>query len=400
LGLDRDSQNSPQPLSPWQVPCYRIGSGVVLNALGHIKLNKPDLFVLMFSAVDNPTYMARAAAMGASGYLLKGCSRDDLIHAIEAAAAGETLWTRNALRQISGAMSTPRLAGDSEVPLTQREGQVLRELVNGSTNKDIATALGISYETVKEHVQQIFGKIGVTDRTQAAVWAVIHGGFDLDGGKDILELGRRKTFRPDVDGIASAVNVQSYGKGLFSWTKLARLSAFGGELHFVRIGRTLCEARRFDVADDAGEKDTERPLILGRKQVQVHIGLANRQPLGKRAGHGKRGVGKGHVVAHGNAPPHSNRRRNAACPARQTSFKRLPPSLAHERTWIEGMSARPELIEKLPPVGLAGTADGDEAPISHVLLGGLAGRAERTGGGNQSGIAPASTVDDQRILGP
>jgi DNA-binding NarL/FixJ family response regulator len=153
----------------------RMADGDGLNALGRIKLNKADLPVLLFSAADNPTYMARAVAMGASGYLLKGCTRDELIHAIEAAAAGETLWTRNKLRQLSGSMSTPRLVADIEVPLTRREGEVLRELAKGLTNKDIAKTLDISYETVKEHVQHILHKIGLTDRTQAAVWAVRKG---------------------------------------------------------------------------------------------------------------------------------------------------------------------------------------------------------------------------------
>ena len=71
-----------------------------------------------------------------------------------------------------GALATPRLAADVEVPLTQRESEVLRQLAYGLTNKEIAQALHISYETVKEHVQHILRKVGVADRTQAAVWAV------------------------------------------------------------------------------------------------------------------------------------------------------------------------------------------------------------------------------------
>ena len=65
--------------------------------------------------------------------------------------------------------------GPVRLPLTQREGEVLRQLANGLTNKQIAEVLHISYETVKEHVQHILLKIGVTDRTQAAVWAVRKG---------------------------------------------------------------------------------------------------------------------------------------------------------------------------------------------------------------------------------
>ena len=77
--------------------------------------------------------------------------------------------------QLTGALATPRLSDDIEVPLTRRESEVLRQLAHGLTNKEIAQALGISYETVKEHVQHILRKVGVTDRTQAAVWAVRKG---------------------------------------------------------------------------------------------------------------------------------------------------------------------------------------------------------------------------------
>ena len=150
----------------------RMPDGDGLTALGRIKLDKPDLPILMFSAYDNPTYVARAVALGASGYLLKDCTRDELVNAIRKAAAGESIFTRDELRRMTGALATPRLAADVEVPLTQREGEVLRQMALGLTNKQIAEALHISYETIKEHVQHILRKIGVTDRTQAAVWAV------------------------------------------------------------------------------------------------------------------------------------------------------------------------------------------------------------------------------------
>lgn len=153
----------------------RMPNGDGLNALGRIKLDKPDLPILMLSTYDNPTYVARAVALGACGYLLKGISRDKLLEAIRLAAAGESVWTRDELRRVTGALATPRLIADVEVPLTQRESEVLRQLAYGLTNKEIALALGISYETVKEHVQHILRKVGVSDRTQAAVWAVRNG---------------------------------------------------------------------------------------------------------------------------------------------------------------------------------------------------------------------------------
>jgi len=153
----------------------RMPDGDGLNALGRIKLDRPDMPVLMLSTYDNPTYVARSVALGANGYLLKGSSRDELVKAIHTAAAGESAWTREELRRVTGALATPRLSSDVEVPLTQRESEVLRQLALGLTNKEIAQALHISYETVKEHVQHILRKVGVSDRTQAAVWAVRKG---------------------------------------------------------------------------------------------------------------------------------------------------------------------------------------------------------------------------------
>jgi DNA-binding NarL/FixJ family response regulator len=153
----------------------RMPDGDGLNVLGRLKLDHPDLAVLMLSTYDNPTYVARAVALGAAGYVLKDAPRDVLLDAVRRSAAGENIWTREELRRVTGALATPRLAANVEVPLTQRESEVLRQLALGLTNKEIALALHISYETVKEHVQHILRKVGVTDRTQAAVWAVRKG---------------------------------------------------------------------------------------------------------------------------------------------------------------------------------------------------------------------------------
>jgi DNA-binding NarL/FixJ family response regulator len=153
----------------------RMPDGDGLNALGRIKLERPEMPVLILSTYDNPTYVARAVALGASGFILKGATRDKILDAIRMASAGQTAWTRDELRRVTGALATPRNASDADVSLTQRESEVLRQLAFGLTNKEIALALHISYETVKEHVQHILRKIGVSDRTQAAVWAVRKG---------------------------------------------------------------------------------------------------------------------------------------------------------------------------------------------------------------------------------
>ena len=153
----------------------RMPEGDGLTALGRIKLEKPNLPILLFSAFENPAYVARGVAMGAAGSLLKACTREDLLKTIRMAAAGENVWTHEELRRVSGSLRTPRLSADLEVSLSEREGEVLRQMAYGLTNKQIADTLQISYETVKEHVQHILRKLCLTDRTQAAVWAVRKG---------------------------------------------------------------------------------------------------------------------------------------------------------------------------------------------------------------------------------
>lgn len=156
----------------------RIGDDDGLKVLGRIKLEKSDLPIVMFSNYDNPTYVARSLAYEAAGYVLKGDSSERLVEVIKTAARGEAAWTREELRRVTGALATPRLQSDTVAPLTQRESEVLKQLSNGLTNKEIAQSLNISYETVKEHVQHILRKVGVSDRTQAAVWAVRQGLLD------------------------------------------------------------------------------------------------------------------------------------------------------------------------------------------------------------------------------
>lgn len=146
-----------------------------LAVLGQLRTELPGSAVVMFSSYDNPTYIARAVALGAAGYLVKNASRDDIIGAIRRAAAGEALWSREGLRRVTGALSTPRAPTELDAPLTKRESEVLKQLALGLSNKEIAQALEISYETVKEHVQHILRKLAVADRTQAAVWAVRKG---------------------------------------------------------------------------------------------------------------------------------------------------------------------------------------------------------------------------------
>jgi len=150
----------------------RMEEGGGLGALERIRAESPDTSVVMLSTYDNPTYVARSVALGAVDYVLKGSSRKEIISAIERIARGEAAASDSVLAKVKGAMSKRRDESDADIPLTNRELQVLRHVALGLSNREIGRSLGISIETVKEHVQNILRKIDVTDRTQAAVWAV------------------------------------------------------------------------------------------------------------------------------------------------------------------------------------------------------------------------------------
>jgi DNA-binding NarL/FixJ family response regulator len=146
-----------------------------MSCLSKLKAELPQIPVVIFTAYENPTYVARAVALGAAGYLVKNATQAELIAAVQQVASGESLWSREELRSVSGTLANSCLLPALDMPLTKREGEVLKQLALGLSNKEIAQALAISYETVKEHVQHVLRKLGVSDRTQAAVWAVRNG---------------------------------------------------------------------------------------------------------------------------------------------------------------------------------------------------------------------------------
>lgn len=150
----------------------RMPDGDGLFAMEQLRTQSPDTRVVVLSTYDNPTYVARSVALGAADYVLKGSPREEIIGAIERAASGDAPSGDSVLRKVKEAMAKRREPGDKDIPLTNREMQVLRHVALGLSNREIGRSLGISIETVKEHVQNILRKIDVTDRTQAAVWAV------------------------------------------------------------------------------------------------------------------------------------------------------------------------------------------------------------------------------------
>ena len=149
----------------------RMGDNDGLSALQKIRSDSPDTRVVMLSTYDNPTYVARSVALGANDYVLKGSPREQIVSAIRRAAAGQPTPQGSLMDRVRKAMEQ-RSRRDDNIPLTNRELQVLRHLALGLSNKEIGSSLSISVETVKEHVQNILRKIKAVDRTQAAVWAV------------------------------------------------------------------------------------------------------------------------------------------------------------------------------------------------------------------------------------
>jgi DNA-binding NarL/FixJ family response regulator len=153
----------------------RLGSKDGLDVIRKLRTITPPPRVVVFSAFDNPTYVARAVSAGAHDYVLKIASRAEILAAVTGAAEGQLPSRSGQLRRMAGTMANRDVPADANVPLTPRETQTLRLVAMGLSNKEIADALEISVETVKEHVQNMLRKISLNDRTQAAVWAIRHG---------------------------------------------------------------------------------------------------------------------------------------------------------------------------------------------------------------------------------
>lgn len=154
----------------------RLGDEDGLTALEQIRETDPELSVVVISTYDNPTYVARAIALRASDYILKDSTRAEMLNAIRRAASKEKPSDASILLRVQATMSKRKDRSDSkDIPLTNRELQVLRHIALGLSNKEIGNSLQISVETVKEHVQNILRKLDASDRTAAAVWAVKSG---------------------------------------------------------------------------------------------------------------------------------------------------------------------------------------------------------------------------------
>jgi DNA-binding NarL/FixJ family response regulator len=146
-----------------------------IQATKKIKSQYPQTQVLMLTSFSDRDHVIPAIEAGASGYQLKDIEPDDLVEAIRKLMRGENTLHPQATSQLMKE-SEPQIELPHKLyPLTPREQDVLSELTKGKSNKEIASSLFVTEKTVKTHISNIFSKLLVQDRTQAALYAVKHG---------------------------------------------------------------------------------------------------------------------------------------------------------------------------------------------------------------------------------
>jgi DNA-binding NarL/FixJ family response regulator len=145
-------------------------SGV--EVIQRIRMETPQARFIVLTTYDGDEDIFRALQAGARAYLLKGMTTDDLVSTIRAVHSGRSHIPPAIAQRLAERVGTEEL--------TPREFDVLEQIVHGCSNKEIATALDISEATVKTHINSLLGKLGVTDRTQAATAAIQRGIVTLE----------------------------------------------------------------------------------------------------------------------------------------------------------------------------------------------------------------------------
>jgi NarL family two-component system response regulator LiaR len=145
-----------------------------VGAMRELRRRVPESRVIVLTSFADDERLLGAIRAGAAGYLLKNAEPQEVVRAVRAASAGQTLLDPAvAARVVESIADRDQVAGAES--LTPREREVLRLIARGRSNKLIARELGIAEKTVKTHVGHVLAKLGVTDRTQAAVIAVRTG---------------------------------------------------------------------------------------------------------------------------------------------------------------------------------------------------------------------------------
>lgn len=143
-----------------------------VDALKEIRKSHPALPVLILTTFSDDAHIYAALRAGASGFLLKEMGGDELVAAIRGAAQGKPQLHPEIARRLMARVSLPE---DPLAALTEREKDILKLIGRGQSNKEIAAGLFLSEMTVKGYASDLFAKLGVSDRTQAALMAVRYG---------------------------------------------------------------------------------------------------------------------------------------------------------------------------------------------------------------------------------
>lgn len=143
-----------------------------IEVLKEIKNKNIDVKVLILTVHDGIEYLLKAVDFGVDGYIMKDSESAELKKAINVIMSGESYIQPKLIPALNNRLVARDIDKDKIDSLTSRELEVLIQVANGMFNKEIATSLNISERTVKNHISNIFKKIGVFDRTQAAVFAI------------------------------------------------------------------------------------------------------------------------------------------------------------------------------------------------------------------------------------
>jgi DNA-binding NarL/FixJ family response regulator len=148
-----------------------------VEATQKIRSKYPEIKVLVLTTYDDDEWVFDAIKAGASGYLLKDTPRDDLIKAVRGTVSGKSYIDPDIAGKVLGQVSSHQTHESTLITgkLTEREVEVLRLIAKGLSNTDISERLYLSEGTIRNHVSSILSKMGVSDRTQAAVIAIQHG---------------------------------------------------------------------------------------------------------------------------------------------------------------------------------------------------------------------------------
>ena len=146
-----------------------------IQATKLIKKAHPEIVIMMLTSFSDQDHVIPAIEAGAAGYQLKDIEPDELVDSIRKLVRGENSLHPKATNHLLKRVSKSDQAPHQIHQLTNREKDVLLELAKGKSNKEIAASLFITEKTVKTHISNIFTKLEVADRTQAALYAVKHG---------------------------------------------------------------------------------------------------------------------------------------------------------------------------------------------------------------------------------